>query len=496
MLTKWRVCAVSGKAHTTRSKQTATYFQNNVQLAFVDLPGLVSRSKASRFKLERTFIRDPHSAIFDSDMILVVVDVSHKESREVLHEEIVKALHFFNNKESILVLNKIDRLSKNPTRLLEITRKLTGGIVHGRRSHIDRYANRFKRQAELANTAHHLIPPNELIAARLPAVCHQTTNKFLVYMNNLLAQIESTQVDVDRTDSTLLPANMVDKTSFSVAVVKDHFLTDVEKQSSETFLGYHNILRNNKIMPSDIQGLSESKTETNQHLLNTFDESNQILGVNDNTDCIDSMLETLKQQLLLQTASPEEVCNRRKRWLEITKATKGVTKWLGFSEVFMVSSFIGDGIDKLRDFLVSKAVPSRSWILPPTMITDQEPSELIRMCVWSHCLNKLRQEIPYSLHIIVDDCDKIKLDTGDDRVYVHVRIQCKSERQLLSVLGMKGNTIKEISSAVKLELMTMFRCNTVVKLTAELSKIDSHIKKKLRNAKDFTEVFPLKDKLE
>uniref|UniRef100_A0A5K4F464 GTPase Era, mitochondrial n=1 Tax=Schistosoma mansoni TaxID=6183 RepID=A0A5K4F464_SCHMA len=215
MLTKWKVCAVSGKAHTTRSKQTATYFQDNVQLAFVDLPGLVGRSKASRFKLEKTFIRDPHSAIFDSDLILVVIDVSHKESREVLHEEIVKALHFFNDKESVLVLNKIDRLSKNPTRLLDIARKLTGGIVHGRRSHIDRYANRFKRQAKLADTTHHLIPPNELIAARLPAVCHQTTNKFLVYMNNLLAQIESTQVDVDITDSKLIPDNMVEKKSLS-----------------------------------------------------------------------------------------------------------------------------------------------------------------------------------------------------------------------------------------------------------------------------------------
>ncbi|CAH8676180.1 unnamed protein product [Schistosoma rodhaini] len=494
MLTKWKVCAVSGKAHTTRSKQTATYFQDNVQLAFVDLPGLVSRSKASRFKLEKTFIRDPHSAIFDSDLILVVIDVSHKESREVLHEEIVKALHFFNDKESVLVLNKIDRLSKNPTRLLDIARKLTGGIVHGRRSHIDRYANRFKRQAKLADTAHHLIPPNELIAARLPAVCHQTTNKFLVYMNNL-AQIESTQVDVDITDSKLLPDNMLEKKSLSDAFLKDHFLNEM-KEHRDAFFDCHNIPGNDKLMPSDSQSLHKSKTEINQLLLNTCGESNQILDANSDSDHIDSMLETLKQQLLLQTASPEEVCNRRNRWLEITKSTKGVTKWLGFSEVFMVSSFIGDGIDKLRDFLVSKAIPTRSWILPPTMITDQEPTELIRMCVWTHCLNKLQQEIPYSLHIIVDDCDKIKLDSGDDRVYVHVRIRCKNERQLLRVLGMKGNTIKEISSAVKLELMTMFRCNTVVKLTAELFKIDSNIKKKLRRTQDFSEVFPVNDRLE
>uniref|UniRef100_A0A5K4F2M8 G domain-containing protein n=1 Tax=Schistosoma mansoni TaxID=6183 RepID=A0A5K4F2M8_SCHMA len=347
MLTKWKVCAVSGKAHTTRSKQTATYFQDNVQLAFVDLPGLVGRSKASRFKLEKTFIRDPHSAIFDSDLTFL----------------------------------------------------------------------------------------------------------------------------------------------------KDHFLNEMEEHR-DAFFDCHNIPGNDKLMPSDSQSLHKSKAEINQLLLNTCGESNQILDANSDSDHIDSMLETLKQQLLLQTASPEEVCNRRNRWLEITKSTKGVTKWLGFSEVFMVSSFIGDGIDKLRDFLVSKAIPTRSWILPPTMITDQEPTELIRMCVWSHCLNKLQQEIPYSLHIIVDDCDKIKLDSGDDRVYIHVRIRCKNERQLLRVLGMKGNTIKEISSAVKLELMTMFRCNTVVKLTAELFKIDSNIKKKLRRTQDFSEVFPVNDRLE
>ncbi|VDP70912.1 unnamed protein product [Schistosoma mattheei] len=375
---------------------------------------------------------DPQLRDQQAGFLLVVIDVSHKESREVLHEEIVKALHFFNDKESVLVLNKIDRLSKNPTRLLDITRKLTGGIVRGRRSHIDRYAYRFKRQAKLADTAHHLIPPNELIAARLPAVCHQTTNKFLVYMNNLLAEIESTQVDVDITDSKLLPDNIVEKKSLSDTFLEDRFLTEMEKKHRETFFDCHNIPGNDKLMPSDSQGPDKSKTEINQHLLNTCGESNRILNANSDSEHIDSMLETLKQQLLLQTASPEEVCNRRSRWLEITKSTKGVTKWLGFSEVFMVSSFIGDGIDKLRDFLVSKALPTRSWILPPTIITDQEPSELIRMCVWSHCLNKLQQEIPYSLHIIVDDCDKIKLDSGDDRVYVHVRIRCKNERQLVS----------------------------------------------------------------
>uniref|UniRef100_A0A5K3F6Y5 GTPase Era, mitochondrial n=1 Tax=Mesocestoides corti TaxID=53468 RepID=A0A5K3F6Y5_MESCO len=107
MLTNWRVCAVSGKAHTTRSKQTVVFMKDNIQLVFVDLPGLVSKRQVRQFKLERTFIRDPHATIFDANLILVVVDASNKYSREALDPEVLKTLHFFSTKESVLVLNKV-----------------------------------------------------------------------------------------------------------------------------------------------------------------------------------------------------------------------------------------------------------------------------------------------------------------------------------------------------------------------------------------------------
>ncbi|KAA0184786.1 GTPase Era mitochondrial, partial [Fasciolopsis buskii] len=107
MLTKWRVCAVSGKAHTTRSKQMAALMKDNVQVVFVDLPGIVNKGKSQKFNLDKSFMRDPHSASFESDLIMVVIDVSHPRSRSELDPEIVKALHFFNDKESILVLNKV-----------------------------------------------------------------------------------------------------------------------------------------------------------------------------------------------------------------------------------------------------------------------------------------------------------------------------------------------------------------------------------------------------
>ncbi|VDD82197.1 unnamed protein product [Mesocestoides corti] len=98
MLTNWRVCAVSGKAHTTRSKQTVVFMKDNIQLVFVDLPGLVSKRQVRQFKLERTFIRDPHATIFDANL---------SKLSEALDPEVLKTLHFFSTKESVLVLNKV-----------------------------------------------------------------------------------------------------------------------------------------------------------------------------------------------------------------------------------------------------------------------------------------------------------------------------------------------------------------------------------------------------
>lgn len=56
------------------------------------------------------------------------------------------------------------------------------------------------------------------------------------------------------------------------------------------------------------------------------------------------------------------------------------------------------------------------------------------MCLWAHCLDQLPQEVPYSLKFAIDGCERAKFDgEGDDRIYVHARIRCRSERVLVSL---------------------------------------------------------------
>lgn len=63
---------------------------------------------------------------------------------------------------------------------------------------------------------------------------------------------------------------------------------------------------------------------------------------------LESVIDAMKTQLMLNSATKEEVEARKKRWRELTIELRGATAWSGFSEVFMVSSATGEGIDALR----------------------------------------------------------------------------------------------------------------------------------------------------
>lgn len=96
-----------------------------------------------RFNLERQMIIDPHSALWESDLIVVVHDVSNEYSRDKLDSEVLKCLFAHPDKETILVLNKTDRL-KNKSQLLDLVASLTGGRLNGKEFMTKKRVNRNK----------------------------------------------------------------------------------------------------------------------------------------------------------------------------------------------------------------------------------------------------------------------------------------------------------------------------------------------------------------
>ena len=70
--------------------------------------------------------------------------------------------------------------------------------------------------------------------------------------------------------------------------------------------------------------------------------------------------------------------------------------WKNFDRVFMLSALDGDGVDGLRDYLVSRAVP-RPWTYHPSLITPLPPSQIVYNAVREKLLEYLPQEIPYTI---------------------------------------------------------------------------------------------------
>jgi small GTP-binding protein len=129
-LVGWKISSVSQKVHTTRHKVIGVIVEDETQVEFLDTPGVVTRKHCAKHKLESTFISDPQTSVDVANIIAVVCDTSNQRERERLNPGILKLLQKHLNKESILILNKIDKI-REKRKLLDITTRLTCGVVGG-----------------------------------------------------------------------------------------------------------------------------------------------------------------------------------------------------------------------------------------------------------------------------------------------------------------------------------------------------------------------------
>lgn len=126
------VSSVSSKVHTTRHTTKGVTNEGQVQLIFLDTPGVVSPAKAKEHQLEHKLVIDPEGALQTCNLIAVLVDVSNKRTREAIHPRILHLLYRYRQKRTVLIFNKID-IIESKTKLLELTNRLTNGFVNGRK---------------------------------------------------------------------------------------------------------------------------------------------------------------------------------------------------------------------------------------------------------------------------------------------------------------------------------------------------------------------------
>lgn len=121
-----------------------------------------------------------------------------------------------------------------------------------------------------------------------------------------------------------------------------------------------------------------------------------------------------------------------------------------FRELLPISALNGEGIPALIDVLV-KYIPEGPPLFPPEFLTDRPErfftAEIIREAAFS----LLREEIPYSIGVIIEEFRERSSPGGKDYVRAHIVVE--RDRQKAIILGHQGRKIKEIgkTSRVRIE---------------------------------------------
>ncbi|XP_004433421.1 PREDICTED: GTPase Era, mitochondrial [Ceratotherium simum simum] len=127
-----KVFPVSKKVHTTRCQALGVITEKEAQVILLDTPGLISPIKQKRHHLELSLLEDPWKSMESADLVVVLVDVSDKWTRNQLSPQVLQCLTQFSQVPSVLVMNKVDCL-KQKSVLLELTAALTEGVVNGKK---------------------------------------------------------------------------------------------------------------------------------------------------------------------------------------------------------------------------------------------------------------------------------------------------------------------------------------------------------------------------
>lgn len=107
--------------------------------------------------------------------------------------------------------------------------------------------------------------------------------------------------------------------------------------------------------------------------------------------------------------------------LQIQRKVQNQKGWPNFSEVFMVSALLGDGMNDIKDYLLHISEPS-PWLYPVSEFTDQPSETVIVNTVRSKLLDHLPQELPYNLDTAIE-----YFDVGADGKGKAVPVQARTD---------------------------------------------------------------------
>lgn len=136
-----------------------------------------------------------------------------------------------------------------------------------------------------------------------------------------------------------------------------------------------------------------------------------------------------------------------------------------FDAYVPLSALEGNGLEPLLTEITSR-LPDGPFFFDPETTTDQPEALLISEIIREKFLDRLREELPHSLTVVIDELEHRENGT----LVVSAKALVERESQKGIVIGKRGELIRDAGSAARKELESIFGVNVFVDLRVKVEK--------------------------
>jgi GTP-binding protein Era len=136
-----------------------------------------------------------------------------------------------------------------------------------------------------------------------------------------------------------------------------------------------------------------------------------------------------------------------------------------FEQVLLVSALRGDNLDALLEATIER-LPVGPRFYPEDQVTDQQTRFMAAELVREQVIRHLRQEIPYSVAVIVDQFKA----RSEDMTYISANIFVERDTQKAIILGQGGRMIKRIGQDARQQIEELVGTRVYLELWVKVRK--------------------------
>lgn len=140
-----------------------------------------------------------------------------------------------------------------------------------------------------------------------------------------------------------------------------------------------------------------------------------------------------------------------------------------FAEIIPVSAVQGQQVKDL-EALILERLPLSPPLYPLDVVTDQSEEVMIAELIREAGLEELREELPHSLAVTIDEMQESTTKSGTPLLRIHASLHVERDSQKGIVIGRKGSRLRQIGRDARIAIEQLFGTKVFLDLHVRVAK--------------------------